>query len=291
MTEATGPAAARVSALLPAGPARRGGSTGRFRAAAAAACLLFPLTGWSHAFWLVPFGPNPEVGQRVALDLRIGPRWPGVTTPRLPGLVADFHVLDAQGRRPVGGRTNGVPVGHFEARTAGAAIVVMQTNPASLSLPGPEFQQYLREEGLGEVLKLRERLGVADNAVREDFSRGAKTLVVVGGDADGFDRTVGMPFELVPLTNPVTYRAGTPFRARLLLGGGPAVGVRVAALPKNDPENVVEARTDSHGEVALALPRGGFWTLYAVHLQPAPRPPAEWESTWASLTLALPEPP
>ena len=260
----------------------------RVRGAVLAASLMLPsLAAWPHAFWLVPFGPAVTPGERVALDLRIGARWPGESTPRLPGLVSDFRVIDAQGSRRVGGREGGTPVGHFEARAPGAAIVVMQTQPSEITLPGPEFQRYLREESLDDALQFRLDQGIAHRSARENFSRAAKTLVVVGGTASGFDRTLGLPFELVPLTNPLAYRIGSPFRVKLLLGGNAAANVRVAALSKDKPEAMVEGRTDTSGEVRLTLTQPGLWTLYAVHLQHAARSTADWESTWASMTFAL----
>lgn len=256
---------------------------------ALAACLIVPLTGWTHAFWLVPFGPAVESGTRVALDLRIGPRWPGESTPRLPGLVRSFRVVDSRGSRDVAGRSGGTPIGHFDARVPGAALVSMETNPSTIALAAPAFQAYLQEEQLPEALKFRAELGLDDSAVREDFSRAAKTLVVVGGDSRGFDRVLGHSLELVPLTDPLAYRPGQPFGVRLLLAGRPAARVRIAALPQFNPERIVEARTGDDGSAYLALPHAGQWTLYAVHIEPAPRPPADWHSTWASLTFAIRE--
>jgi len=256
--------------------------------AAMAGALLLPASVWAHAFWLVPFAPAPAPGESVALDLRIGPRWPGASTPRLPDLVADFRVDDAIGRREVAGRTNGRPVGHFEARDAGAAIVSMQTNASTITLPGPEFQAYLHEEGLDAALQLRSDLSMTDAPAREDFTRAAKTLVFVGGASRGSARVLGLPFDLVPLTDPVAYPPGQPFRVKLLQAGQPAGQTRVAALPKDMPEGIVEARTTPDGEAVLTLPHGGLWTLYAVHIEPAPRPPADWNSIWASLTFAVP---
>ena len=255
----------------------------------AMACgMLLPATVWAHAFWLVPFGPTPERGHDVALDLRIGPRWPGASTPRLPGMVAEFQVVDAEGSRDVPGRSNGRPAGHFKARAAGASIVSMQTNPSTIALAGPAFEAYLKEEGLDDALRLRRELGVADAPGREDFTRAAKSLVLVDGKSRGYDRVLGLPFELVPLTDPLAYRPGGPFRLKLLLAGRPAGHARVAALPRDLPDQIVEARTSAAGEVELALPHAGLWTIYAVHIEPAARPPADWNSIWASLTFSLP---
>lgn len=255
------------------------------------AWLLWPMAAWSHAFWMVPYGPFVEPGARVALDLRIGPRWPGESTPRLPGLVRTFRVIDAQGSRDVAGRSGATPVGHFDARSAGAAVVAMETNASSIKLDGAQFQAYLREEHLDEALKQRESLGLSDADAREDFFRAAKTLVIVGGDSRGFDRVVGQPIELVPVTDPARYRPGQPFDVRLLREGRPAQHVRIAALPQSAPEKVLEANTGANGVARFTLPSAGQWTFYAVQIEPAARPSADWQSTWASLTLAIGEVP
>jgi len=281
------------SAHLRAGPVRRLRDRWWRRAASALACvaLLMPAAAWSHAFWLVPFGPTAEPGQRVALDLRIGPRWPGASTPRLDGLVASFHVADAQGSQPIDGRSGGRPFGHFRARLAGAAVVTLQTNPSTIELPGDQFQEYLREEALDDALKMRADLGMASQPAREDFSRAAKTLVFVGGSSRGFDRDMGLPMELIPLTDPLAYRPGQPFRVKLRLGGKAAAQVRITALPKDEPDRIVRATTGADGEAQLTLPHAGLWTFYAVHMQPAARPPADFDSLWASLTFGVPEAP
>ena len=253
------------------------------------ALLLLPAAAWSHAFWMVPFGPFVEPGERVALDLRIGPRWPGESTPRLSGLVRTFRVIDAQGSRDVAGGSGGTPVGHFDARSPGAAMVAMETNSSSIKLDGGQFQAYLREEHLDMALKQRAALGLSDADAREDFSRAAKTLVIVGGDTRGFDRIVGQPIELVPLTDPATYRPGQPFGIRLLREGRSAPEMRIAALPQSAPESVLEAKTGIDGVAQFTLPLAGQWTFYAVQIEPATRLSADWQSTWASLTFAIRE--
>lgn len=251
--------------------------------------FLLPAAAWSHAFWMVPFGPFVEPGARVALDLRIGPRWPGESTPRLPGLVRTFRVIDAQGIRDVAGRSGGTPAGHFDARSAGAAVVAMETNSSSIKLVGAQFQAYLREEHLDAALSQRAALGLSDADAREDFSRAAKTLVIVGGDSRGFDRIVGHPIELVPVTDPATYRPGQSFGIRLLREGRPAPDVRIAALPQLTPQSVLEVKTGVDGIAQFTLPSAGQWTFYAVQIEPAARLSADWQSTWASLTLAIRE--
>ena len=279
----------RAAARRPVGMASARLSAGKLARIgwAVLAWLLLPCTAWAHAFWMVPFAPAVGLGDRVALDFRIGPGWPGESTPRLPGMVAEFQVIDAQGSRVVDGRAGGTPGGHFQARSPGTSVASMRTHPSTIVLLGAAFQDYLREEGLDDALQYRAAMGIADLGARENFSRAAKTLVFVQGQSAGFDRAAGLPFELVPLTDPLAYSAGQPFRIKLIMKGKAAQGVRVTALHEGRSAPAM-ARTDAQGLATLELPSAGLWTFYAVHIEPAPRPPADWESIWASLTFAIP---
>lgn len=90
-------------------------------------------------------------------------------------------------------------------------------------------------------------------------------------------------------TDPLAYRPAQPFQVKLLLAGQPLGGVRVAALPQTKPETMVHGRTGRDGVARLVLPHGGLWTLYAVRIEPAARPLADWESSWTSLTMRIAE--
>lgn len=61
----------------------------------------------------------------------------------------------------------------------------------------------------------------------------AKAFVMVGpGSTKEFDSPVGAPFEIVPLTDPITARVGTTARFRVLRDGRPMAGALVAVLPR-----------------------------------------------------------
>ena len=50
----------------------------------------------------------------------------------------------------------------------------------------------------------------------------------------------------------------------------------------------LEARTDARGEIALRLDEVGPWLIKVVHMEATEGDPdTDWESWWASLTLAV----
>ncbi len=97
-----------------------------------------------------------------------------------------------------------------------------------------------------------------------------KLVVNVSGVQRGWDRVLGLPAELEPLTRPYGLEAGTTFRARALVDGKPAPGVHVelehlnATPPAEVPPEPFVTRvekTDADGELVVTLDRAGWWIL------------------------------
>lgn len=242
----------------------------------------------AHEFWLVPHDAATGVDDRVVFELRIGVTWPGVQATRLPGLVDWFKATDSQGTREVAGREGSRAVGNLKTRVPGATVVAMRTHPSHIELPAAEFTQYLGEEGLDGVIESRRQAGLSDSPGRENFSRCAKSIVLVDGDSRGFDRLTGLPLELVPATDPLAFRPGQPFQLKLLFNGKPLANALIKAQLKAYPPVELTARSDAAGNVTFALPSAGMWLFNAVHMQPSAEPDTDWESLWASLTFEIP---
>lgn len=254
--------------------------------------LMFLLTSGSpvfaHAFWVVPFDGQTESGSRVVFDLRIGPVWPGVSTTRqTDSLIRRFDVTDDKGTYPIKGRENARPVGNYIPHTPGANIVVMTTFPYSIQLPGNEFDEYLKEEGLTDALAYREKLGISGSGARERFRRVAKTLIFVDGKSDGFNRNMNLPFEIIPITDPLVYHPGERFSVRIIQNGQSLENIQVTAMGDLQSEKKIITRTDKDGVASFDLPIGGRWVIYAVNTESAQDLDADWESIWTSLTFTL----
>ena len=243
----------------------------------------------AHEFWLVPHAAQSEPGEQVVLELRIGPGWPGVQTARLPNLFGGFVMRDTLGQLPVEGRDGALAVGHVRLRVAGAAVIALRTNPARLQLPAADFEQYLKEEGLLDVLDFRRKNALQNQPGRELFSRCAKTIVLAGASSAGYRQLMHLPLELVPLDDPLRFAPRRPFTVQLLLNGAPLTGALVKAQLKGERPLELSAVSDQRGMASLALPAGGLWLFNAVHMESTMEGAADWESTWASLTMELPQ--
>ncbi len=247
----------------------------------------------AHDFWIEPSTFTPAAGQRVALRLRVGQELRGDPVPRDPSLLARFVAAGPAGDTPILGRAFSEPAGFLSAAISGLYVVAYDSRRSPLESDAVKFEKYLAEEGLEKISALRARRKQSGAAVKEVFSRCAKSLIPMGGGAgQGFDRVLGQRLELVPEANPYAFAPGGnggELPVRLLYEGKPLAGTLVVAMPRDRPAAKVSARSDAQGRVRLKLDGAGFWLVKAVHMISAPKDSgAEWESFWASLTFEIP---
>jgi uncharacterized GH25 family protein len=265
--------------------------TGRVARLACALALLCAAGLSAHDMWIEPSGFEPAPGTRLAVRLRIGQLFQGDPFPRDPQLLARFAVVGSGGgESPIPGVPATDPAGYLVTGSPGLYQLVYASRHASVELDAARFEKYLADEGLEKISALRARHGQSAAPAKEIYSRCAKSLIAVGGVAGaGYDRVLGLTLELIPEKNPYALAAGQELGVRLLYGGAPLAGAKVAAVPKDQPSRQVAARTDAQGRVRLSLGGPGAWLVKAVHMIAAPQGSgADWESFWASLTFAVP---
>jgi uncharacterized GH25 family protein len=114
----------------------------------------------------------------------------------------------------------------------------------------------------------------------------------VSPDNPGFDRPLGHPLELVPVTNPVTPMGpGSSLRIALIYKGKPLTGQRVAFIPRGTTlasprDEVYERTTDAQGEATFKPTFGNYYLVVAHHLEPEERGDG-YERTKYSATICV----
>ena len=183
-----------------------------------------------------------------------------------------------------------VPVG-----VAGTYVLGASVRPRTLRLAAKDFNAYLAEDGLPDVLARRRARGELDRAARERYSKHVKSLVQVGEARSGVDvvgRPFGHPAELVPLDNPYTLGPGGRLRVRVLVDGAPVAGQLVLAgghTPEGTKISERGVRTDRDGVASVALRQRGVWYVKFIRMLPVTTPgdSVDYESKWATLTFAV----
>ena len=189
----------------------------------------------------------------------------------------------------------------FTFAQPGTHVVLLRSTSSFIELPAEQFTAYLREEGLGYALRLRQEQDQQARPGRETYRRCAKTLVQVGeanttaAASDSTYRQIfGLPLELVPEQNPYHLSIDKSLTVRVLRAGKPAFGVAVQVWQRQSgglSTTHFTTRTNQNGRVLLRLSGPGPYLLAVVDMIDAPaglRDRADWQSTWASLTFAGP---
>lgn len=245
----------------------------------------------AHDFWIEPSSFTPRAGDTITLRLLVGERFAGEPVPRSDVMIARFVVTGPDGEQTVRGADGVDPAGIATLGAPGLHVVGYRSRTTPIELEPGKFAAYLESEGLESIARLRAARGESERPARERYSRCAKALVAVG-DArpTGRDLALGFTLELVAEKNPAALQPGETLPLRLTYDGAPLAGVLVRALHATSAATPVAARTDAAGRVTLTLDASGPWLVKAVHMVGLPPgEDAEWESTWASLTFAVPD--
>lgn len=250
-----------------------------------AACLLVAAPAAAHDFFLAPVKHRVARGEAVDIKMFVGWEEEMDELPRSNRRIVRFDASLGGETKPVEGKHGESPAGHIAFGSPGVATIVYQSSHTDIELEGPKFAHYLDEEGLDDIAAERAKLGIAQSPGRESYARYAKALVTVGGGTDGWNTKVGLPAELVAVTDP---RAGGTARFQLLYEGKPRANARVDIF-RIEPKrlhSIAHARTDADGKVSLAIPSDGVWLVGTTLMRAAPPElglEGDWESFWVSL--------
>jgi hypothetical protein len=211
-----------------------------------------------------------------------------------PDRLIDLSLVGPGGRRtlprdawtPVGDTTwLSVPTGAAGTYVIGASLL-----PRQIALSAEDFNRFLEEDGIPDVLEARRRQGALGRPVRERYQKHVKAILQVGdARTDAFATPLGYPAELVPLTNPYAIRAGDTLAIRALVSGRPVAQQLVIAGGEREGRSIPEARyrSDADGVARIALTTAGRWYVKFIHMEAATRDTVDYVSQWATLTFEV----
>lgn len=258
--------------------------------------LSMPAAG--HEFWIAPQQWQPQAGDTLRADLRVGQDMSGEIYPWLRRNVRSATVWSPTGQSEVGGREGDLPALTVVLPEDGLHRLAYLGIPSYVIFDDLEkFGSYLDYEGLDGVLDRHVARNLPDEDFGEEYTRHARALVQVGTpDPAQLDAPTGMPFELVAGANP--YVAGlAELPVTLTYQGDPLPDTQVAVFHRpargTAPQDVTRRlfRTDAEGRVTVPLVGAGDYLLSAVRIEevaPSETSVVMWKSDWASLTFGVP---
>ena len=210
--------------------------------------------------------------------------------------VLDISVVSPAGRERLdtASWTTDGDTSTIRVRTGGAGtyVIGVSTRPRAFELSAKDFNQYLAEDGIPDVLAARRRGGEMEKPARERYGKHVKALLQVGAArSDGYSTELGYPAEIVPLSNPYASRAGGTLRVRTLVDGRPAANQYVlygGRTPAGGRIAQRSTRSNAQGVATIAIGRAGTWYVKFINMARLEGDAeADYESKWATLTFEV----
>ncbi len=172
----------------------------------------------------------------------------------------------------------------------GTYLVGISTRPREIALKAADFNQYLKEDGLPDILAERKKNNELGKDTRERYSKHVRAVFQVGDKlSDDYKRPLHYPVEIIPQENPYSLKVGQTIPVLCLLAGRPLVNQFViAGWESSDGKlNSINARTDTKGIARFKLSGAGKWFVKLIHMEPSSEPGLNYESKWATLTFEI----
>ena len=173
---------------------------------------------------------------------------------------------------------------------AGTYMIGASLTPREIALAAKDFNGYLQEDGIPDVLEARTRRGELDRPARERYQKHVKAILQVGDTrSNAFATILGYPAELVPLDNPYALHAGDTLALRCLVEGQPVAHQLAIAGGEHNGQAMpeVRVRSDADGVVRIALSAAGTWYVKFIHMAAVQGDSVNYESKWATLTFEV----
>lgn len=180
---------------------------------------------------------------------------------------------------------------NLQPEKEGTYTVGLYTMKREIDLKAKDFNEYLKEDGIPDVLAERKRKKELEKNVRERYSKHVKAIFQVGGKlSDNYKTALGYPVEIVPQTNPYNLKVGDTFEFLCLQDGIPLKNQFVMSGREDENGKLVggaNVRTDKNGIAKIRLEGAGKWYVKFIRMQKIKEPKLNYESKWATLTFEM----
>ena len=245
----------------------------------------------AHETWIRPSDYQVEKGVPIALDIRNGQDFEGVSLPWLDGWFHRFTANEGKIERPLTGRNGDLPAATIRPMRDGLMIIALETKPDILVYEEwQKFKLFVTEKGYPEAIQQHIDRGLPHSNFSESFTRHIKTLIAIG-DGQGSDRSLGLKHEFILHNNPYQLGDNNEIQAELRFDNQPRIGalVTIFSYDQNAAMQEVQYRTDENGLISFRLRPNTEYLLDSVWLSPAPRGSLNaWRTNWAALSFKTP---
>lgn len=169
----------------------------------------------------------------------------------------------------------------------GTALLALHSKPAIREINATQFEHYLAENRITNVIDERKAAGNSEKAGRESYQRCAKTIFQVGSKTDKtYSKKTGLPIDIIPGDNPYSLIKDGDFKVKIFFKGKPLKNAPVKVWHRlNEKISIHNLNTDDEGEVTFFISTLGEWMVTSIVIKPLKgNAKADWEAYHGSLT-------
>lgn len=255
-----------------------------------AALLLSAPLALAHETWMLAGSSRLAAPGTLTLGVSSGMAFPKPDTALSPDRLSLSGVRIGTTRVPLEsvGALGGAAFLRATLRQTGYATAWLELSPIPIELSDPLVAVYLDEIDAAAPLRefrLRQEAANPPLVWRERYAKFAKTIIRVGAPAEdrSWAEPIGGPIEIVPEIDPTGLVRGAAFSVRVLKHGRPLVDLPLALMEGGQR---AWQRTDADGRARFTLATAGRWLVHGTELLPPATLDGEWESWFATLTIA-----
>ena len=196
----------------------------------------------------------------------------------------------------------------LETKEAATYVIGVSTKARSIEMDAQAFNDYLKHDGITDMLDKRKKDGTLDTPAKELYAKHVKTIIQVGDSlSKDWSTSLNYPIEFIPFKNPYEVHVGHELEIQLRYGQKPLanqlvyVGTQVNELSHThdgsthshalnetqEQASLTSYRTNENGVITLDIKQEGTWYLRTIHLEELSEGEFTHQSNWATLTFAI----
>ncbi len=246
------------------------------------AVILFACIVQAHEFWLQPKKYRYKLGEEMKVDFMVGESFTGEYWDLIRHKAEKVELHRASGVRDFTKEVKSTKGNNLtvKADQEGTYLLAMQSNAAFIEMAGKEFNEYLKEDGLDNILAERTKLNQLEKPSKEFYSRYAKLMVQVGEKTDDtYKKKIGLRYEIVPDHNPYTLKTGDHLQCKVYYEGKPAAHTLVKVWSRiNNTTFLQNIYTESDGSIRFPISTSGSWMVSSVKMIKSEKEGADYHS-------------
>ena len=189
----------------------------------------------------------------------------------------------------------------------GTWVAGVSTKPRTFGMSAQDFNDYLKHDGVLDVLEDRKQKGTLGDTAIERYSKHVKTIFQVGNQrSNDYKTELGYPIEFLLLENPYDIHPGHGLSVKLVFNQKPLanqlvyVGHQASGEHTHDGtthshedgaehqhDELMQLRTDEQGMLNIPISEEGIWYVRTIHLVEVEEAGLTHESNWATVTFAI----